>query len=81
MTHSPGDLEGPEQSDASEHGEPKRGHDVLVGEDELKEGGVHHEEVKPVEEADKVTLQSQGIHLQDHFAGEQDDKEKVGRFL
>ena len=81
MTHSPGDLEGPEQSDASEHGEPKRGHDVLVGEDELEEGGVHHEEVEPVEEADEVALQAQRVHLQDHLAREEDNKEEVGQVL
>ena len=52
-----------------------------MGEDELEEGGVHHEEVKPVEEADKVTLQSQSVHLQDHFAGEQDNKEEIGQVL
>ena len=52
-----------------------------MGEDELEEGGVHHEEVEPVEEADEVALQAQRVHLQDHFAGEQDDKEEVGQVL
>ena len=101
-THSPGDLEGPEQSDASEDGEAKRGHHLLVGEDQLKEGGVHlgdggdvgevgeteleaedshHKEVEPVEEADKVALKAQGVHLEYHLAGEQDHKEEVGQVL
>ena len=52
-----------------------------MGEDKLEEGGVHHEEVKSVEEADEVALQAQRIHLQDHLAGEQDNKEKVGQVL
>ena len=104
-THSPGDLEGPEQSDASEDGEAKRGHHLLVGEDQLEEGGVylgdvddvgdvgevgeteleeedsHHKEVEPVEEADKVALKAQGVHLEYHLAGEQDHKEEVGQVL
>ena len=46
-----------------------------MGEDELKEGGVHYEEVKTVEEADEVALQAQRVHLQDHLAREQDNKE------
>ena len=107
-THSPGDLEGPEQSDASEDGEAKRGHHLLVSEDQLEEGGVHlgdggdvgevgecgevdeneleeedshHKEVEPVEEADKVALKAQGVHLEYHLAGEQDHKEEVGQVL
>ena len=73
--HPPGDLEGPEQANASQDREAERLHRLDVGEDELEEGGVHHEEVKPVEEADEVALQAQRVHLQDHLAGEQDDKE------
>ena len=46
-----------------------------MSEDELEEGGVHHEEVETIEKADEVALQAQRVHLQDHLAGEQDDKE------
>ena len=52
-----------------------------MGEDELKEGGVHYEEVKTVEEADEVALQPQRVHLQDHLACEQDNKEQVSQVL
>ena len=79
--HPPGDLEGPEQANASQDGEAERLHHLDVGEDELEEGGVHHEEVEAVEEADEVALQAQRVHLQDHLAGEKDNKEQVGQIL
>ena len=50
-------------------------------EDELKEGGVHHEEVEPVEQADEVALKPQRVHFQEHLKGEQDDKEEIGKVL
>ena len=52
-----------------------------MGEDELEEGGVHHEEVEPVEETDEVALQAQRVHLQDHLTGEEDNKEEVSQVL
>ena len=47
MLRSPGHLEGPQQSDAPEHGETDRRHDLLAHEDELHDRGYHHHKVKP----------------------------------
>ena len=52
-----------------------------MGEDELEEGGVHHEEVEPVEEGDEVEGETEGVHLEEHLEGEENDEEEVRRLL
>ena len=68
-----------------------------MGQDQLQEARVHHEEVEPVEEADEVALEeeeddeeedeeeadleAEGVHLEEHLQGEEDDEEQVGQVL
>ena len=52
----PRHFEGPQQSDASEDGEAEGRHDLVEGEDHLQQAAQHHEEIKPIEQRDKVAL-------------------------
>lgn len=78
-SHIPGDLENPEQPHTSQHGDAQGRHDLRLHQDGLQDAPAHNETVKAVEEGYKVGLQTQAVHLQEHFRREKGQEGLVGR--
>jgi hypothetical protein len=69
------------KADTSENRLAKGRHEILLGENQLKEAAEHDKEVKPIEQRDKVSLKYQGIHLEEHLNSEEYNEEEVGDLL
>ena len=74
-------LKSSEKANAAENGHSQGGDDVRHGEGHLQNGGDHHKEVEAVEEGDEVKGEAEGIHLEEHLEGEENDEEEVRRLL
>lgn len=77
-SHTPGDLEDPEQPHTSQHRDAQGRHDLGLHQDGLQDAPTHDETVKAVEEGYEVGLQTQAVHLQKHFRSEKGQEGLIG---
>lgn len=59
----PSDLEDPQQSDAPEHWDAKRGHDFQLNQNGFSDSSTNNEAVETVEEGNEVGLEPETVHL------------------
>ena len=60
----PRDFEGAEKSDTSEHGEAKRRHHFVEGQDHFQKTAQDNKEIKTVEQGNKITLKVYKLGLE-----------------
>lgn len=76
--YSPSDFKDAEQTDATEHGDAERRHDLQLHEDGLHNAAAHHKAVKAVKQRHEIRLQTQAVHLNQHLTGEHGQQHLVG---
>lgn len=75
---SPCHLEDPQQTDAAQHRDPQRRHDLQLHQDGLHDATAHHEAVETIKERHKVMGQTQTVHLQQHLHRKERQQHLVG---
>lgn len=80
MVYSLGYFEDSQQAHTSQHGDTQRRHHARVGQQGLCDAANHHKAIEAIEQRHKVALKAQTVHLQQHFAGEEADKDIVRVF-
>ena len=76
-----GHLEGAQQANAAQDGHAEWRHHVRHGEHHLENRAEHDEEIEAIEERDEVELDAEGVHLEEHLEGEEDDEGEVSGLL
>ena len=78
ISFSPRDLEDPQQADAAEHRDTERRHDFQFDKDGFSDSSAHHKAVEAVEQWNKIRLQTETVHLHQHFTCEEGEQHLVG---
>lgn len=74
----PCDFEDSQQADTAEHRDTERGHDFQLHQNRFSDSATHHEAVKTVKQRNKIGLEPETVHLDEHFTREQGKKHLVG---